>query len=71
MSFKKEIETLEGMVKTAKDNYWLYHSLVEQNFFGDETHEKELLLKHAKQGQVIVALMESLDQYKQYEQVCK
>ena len=42
MSFKKEIETLEEMVKTVKDDYWLYHSLVEQNFFGDFEHEKEL-----------------------------
>jgi hypothetical protein len=71
MSFKKEIETLEEMVKTVKDDYWLYHSLVEQNFFGDFEHEKELMLKHAKQGQVVVALMEALNQYQQYEKVCK
>ena len=71
MSFKKEIETLEEMVKTTKDDYWLYHSLVEQNFFGDLEHEKELMLKHAKQGQVVVALMEALNQYQKYEKVCK
>jgi len=30
-----------------------------------------LMLKHAKQGQVVVALMEALNQYQQYEKVCK